>query len=132
MRSSFVLSSLLASATAFHVTPLPPVACRRSSLAVRASLDEPAEPEKPSITMAGIEEFRERQRLKAEGKPLSVWSKTLDRKDAPVVEGPPEGQDGYTAPTQQQKQAADALFEKVLRTKDTPDGFGEGLDKFSI
>ena len=126
-----LLGALLACSASFAV--LPQSLCRKgSTISVRASLDDgPPDPiigpqplpqPKAKVTLSGIEEFRERARLRAQGAPLGVWSKTLDRKDAPVV-AEPEG-DGYTPPTQEQHAAANALFEKVLRD-DLPEGFGD-------
>ena len=60
------------------------------------------------------------------GAPLSVWSKTLDRKD------PPDGSHTPVPPTEAQKAAANALFEKQLRDDDLPDGFGDALAGFDI
>jgi hypothetical protein len=34
--------------------------------------------------------------------------------------------------TDEQSAAANALFEKVLRADDSPEGFGEGLDSLGI
>ena len=79
-----------------------------------------SEPE-PRISPEGIERYRERQRLKLHGKPLSVWSESTDRKVS--------GEDHVPVPpTGDQRAAADALFDKVLRDDDLPSGFGEGLD----
>ena len=107
--------------------------CRSSSLAgVQALLDDAEAPDsKPKITQAGIDKFRERQRLRAEGQPLSSWSKSLDRSEQ---EGglPCVSEHAPVPPTEEQKQAADDLFEKVLRDEDLPDGFGVGLDELGI
>ena len=40
--------------------------------------------------------------------------------------------DGLARELQEQKAAADELFEKVLRDKNLPNGFAEGLDEFGI
>ena len=83
-----------------------------------------AEPdaEKPKFTVEGLKAFRERQRLRRDGKPLAVWSASLDR---PGYE--PEADHVPVPPTAEQSAAADALFETRLRDE-APEGFGEGLE----
>eukprot|EP00966_Prymnesium_polylepis_P007028 162068-Prymnesium_polylepis.1 len=139
MRSILLLLSMLLASAAAFVLPSLPQPCR-GALAVRASLDDdfvPPQPdvplhpapwvEPPRVTQEGIDKFHERQRLRASGAPLKVWSKTTDREDAPDVS------DHVPVPsTEAQKTAANALFGKVLREDDVPDGFGEGLDGFGI
>jgi len=113
------------SAAPMPAAPMP--AAQRISV-VRATLDEPNE--KPKITMEGIQKFRERQRLKwgsgpRGGAPLSVWTSVgIDRDPAEL----PDYEHEPVPPTQEQKDAADGLFEKALRDKNLPEGFGEGLD----
>ena len=130
-----LVSALFVCSAAFSSSFLPLArASRRSAIAVQAAMDngppdpiigpQPLPPPKPKITLSGIEEFRERAKLRTQGAPLNVWSKTLERKDAPVVPDP-EG-DGYTPPTQAQQAAGNALFEKILRDEDDlPEGFGD-------
>ena len=90
----------------------------------------PAKP-KPKITMEGIEAFRERQRLKKNGARISEWSQGADPADSYV---PAPGSDKigvYTPPTEEQRQAADELFGKVLR-QNAPDDFGEGIENLDF
>ena len=55
------------------------------------------------------------------GMPAKVWSKSLDLPDPEdAVEHTPR------APTEEQEQAVNELFNKVLSDK-LPDGFGEGV-----
>ena len=122
-----IWSTLLACSSAYTVTPLSPRTLG-SARTVRASLQESTEDKsEPGITMAGIEQFRERQRLRRAGKPLSVWSKTCDRPDY----DPAAHEHEPVPPTEEQAAAADALFGTRLRD-DAPDGFGEGLDRYGI
>ena len=122
---------LLAGATsAFVITSTTPAQrlCQASKFAVQASAanDEVSEEER----LAGIEKFRERAKMRAEGKPLKEWGQGADPADnfvAPPGSSPPPGQDGFTPPTEDQKEAADALFGKLL-SSNAPDDFGEGLD----
>ena len=119
------LFTLFTGAGAF-VAPVTP-RYRPQACQIRA-LDEA---ESPKVTMEGIQKFRERQRLKGKGAPLHEWSHGADRADTfkPTAAQDPytPGQDGYTPPTEQQKAAADALFEKVLSDK-VPEGFAEGIE----
>ena len=98
---------------------------RRAS-AIALSVDESTDDS--SARAAGIEAFRERQRLRSTGEPLSVWSHGADPADFFVGPELEKEGDGYTAPTDKQSDAADELFEKVLREEKLPDGFGEGLE----
>ena len=81
--------------------------------------------------LEGIMAFRERQRLRAKGEPLSVWSQGADPADFVEDDGEPAPPIGYTPTTKEQAQAADELFEKLLRD-DMPEGFADDLDRFGI
>ena len=85
--------------------------------------------ESGGITPEGIEAFRERQRLRSVGAPLSEWSVGADPADSYTNPEEDKTGDGYTAPTGSQAAAADALFETLLRDE-LPDGFADGLDDY--
>tara|TARA_B110001452_G_scaffold260479_1_gene258030 strand:- start:2016 stop:2441 length:426 start_codon:yes stop_codon:yes gene_type:complete len=126
-----MLLLLLGGATSFLPSSVPIPGCaavHRRSAVTRAALDDCSDEcmtdpdaEKPKFTVEGLVAFRERQRLRRDGKPLSVWSKSCDRPGyEPVADHVP------VPPTAEQAAAADALFETRLR-EDVPEGFGEGL-----
>ena len=85
--------------------------------------------ESSRISMEGIEKYRERQRLKAQGAPLRVWSQSVDRDPKEYVPDKPEHEP--VPPTDGQKAAANELFEKVL-SSDVPADFGNGIDSLGI
>ena len=110
-----------------------PTYARRRSVTVRALEDDCSDecfvepdPQKPKITVEGLASFRERQRQRREGKPLAVWSSSLDRPGYV-----PEADHVPVPPTTEQAAAADALFETRLRDE-APEGFGEGLEGLDI
>ena len=72
-------------------------------------------------------EFRRRQQMRAAGAPSSEYGVGADPCDnwkPPEGSEKPEGQDGYTEPTEEQKASVNELFETMLTDK-TPDGFGD-------
>jgi hypothetical protein len=100
----------------------------KRSLTVLACLSDSADQsdEKPRMTPEGFAAFRERQRLKWNGAPLSEWSKS-------AWESVPDQPDHEPVPpTPDQQAAADLLFETRLRDEHAPDGFGDGLDELGI
>ena len=91
------------------------------------------------ISAEGVMRVRERARLRTKGVSQRVWSKSTERQG-------PEQRHVPRPPTPEQVEAANALFETMLRGKhsdlprsikrgmgrweeDGDDGFGEGLDK---
>ena len=100
---------------------------RAALRSVRLSIDDEYDANKPKVTMEGIMAFRERQRLRAEGKPLHEWSSTTDRQYQDPEWSEPEDHEPVP-PTADQSAAADALFETLLREGAPGDGFGEGFE----
>lgn len=89
---------------------------------------KPSDDDRPRMTREGLAAFRERQRLKAGGAPQKVWSENLEPDDDPERLPRKQG-DGYTAPTQDQTEAMNTLFESALTSeRNLPDTFGEGID----
>ena len=100
---------------------------RAALRSVRLSIDDEYDANKPKVSMEGVMAFRERQRLRAEGKPLHEWSSTTDRQYQDPEWSEPEDHEPVP-PTADQSAAADALFETLLREGAPGDGFGEGFE----
>ena len=135
-----VILTLLASSSAFVATPLPQYRTHVSLPAVHLALDDvgrdrfynypmpPADTSKQPISPEGVEAFRERMRLRETGAAISEWSHGADQADTY------ENAHDHVArpPTEEQRMAADALFQKVLSEEDLPEGFGDFGSDFGI
>ena len=130
-------TALLSTTSAFMITTAPRAAHCNSvrCVALRASAEDgdgmkeswPWEEAKPKITMEGWEKIRERQRLRTQGAPISEWGKTANMPDGAVDLDKMEAH-VPVPPTQEQCNAADALFETLLREDNLPEGFGDGIE----
>ena len=108
-----MLTLYIASA-AFVLTPLPPtcdtpprVRLVRAASDPEATRDDSRDADAPM--MEAFKRFRERQHQQTSGAPMKEWAESADPKNwREPPEGAvekPEGQDGYTPPTEEQTKA---------------------------